>query len=286
MKTNETNLPMEQQLYSIFSSTIENYGLLDGIEKVVFLFSGGKDATLGLYLLDKYLKDHHLSISLEALMVAYPKHVYYMEDGSEASCFVETKKFWSEQQVDLRIFDSAADDFADGEMKACKICKNARKEIVDEYLSQYVGQKKTAIVTGYTLYDALAYMDEICLVSDFDFNNLSQADSAVINRVKNCLHKMKAKEILPNGLTIIRPLIAMKENMIMDAVVALDIPYISRGCKAAINKHKREYFKVLNVAAPINNASYEGLLKFLEKVNLEMPETFEDIELGNYFTDC
>ena len=97
---------------------------------------------------------------------------------------------------------------------------------------------------------------------------------------------MKAKEKLPNGLTIIRPLIAMKENMIMDAVINLNIPYISRGCKAATNKHKREYFKVLNVAAPIDNATYEGLLDFLVKINIDLPETFEDVELGNYFTDC
>lgn len=169
---------------------------------------------------------------------------------------------------------------------ACKICKNARKAIVDKYLNSYIERGNTAIVTGYTLYDALAYMDEICLVSNFDFNNISPDDAVIINRVKNCLHKMKAKEKLPNGLTIIRPLIAMKENMIMDAVINLNIPYISRGCKAATNKHKREYFKVLNVAAFIDNTTYEGLLNFLAKININLPETFEDVELGNYFTDC
>ena len=70
------------------------------------------------------------------------------------------------------------------------------------------------------------------------------------------------------------------------AVINLNIPYISRGCKAATNKHKREYFKVLNVAAFIDNTTYEGLLNFLAKININLPETFEDVELGNYFTDC
>ncbi len=280
------NLPVEQQLYSVFCETVAKYELLSGIEKIVFLFSGGKDATLGLFFLNKYLKERELPISLEALMVAYPKHVYYIEDGTEADCFVETKEFWEEQQVNMKIFDSKESDFKDDEEGACKICKSARKDIVDKYLHSYIGNRNTAIVTGYTLYDALAYMDEICLVSNFDFNNLSPKDAVTMNRVKNCLHKMKAKEILPNGLTIIRPLIAMKENMIMDAVVNLNIPYVSRGCKAAINKHKREYFKVLNVASPINNATYEGLLNFLAKINIDLPETFEDVELGNYFTDC
>lgn len=283
---NVSNLSLEKQLYSIFCETVTKYELLSGIEKVVFLFSGGKDATLGLFFLNKYIKEKKLPVSLEALMVAYPKHVYYLEDGTEADCFVETKRFWEEQQVNVKVFDSEECDFKDDEKGACKICKNARKAIVDGYLDSYIESGNTAIVTGYTLYDALAYMDEICLVSNFDFNNISLADVATLNRVKNCLHKMKAKEKLPNGLTIIRPLIAMKENMIMDAVINLNIPYISRGCKAATNKHKREYFKVLNVAAPIDNATYEGLLDFLAKINIDLPETFEDVELGNYFTDC
>lgn len=283
---NVSDLSVEQQLYSTFCETVVKYELLSGIEKVVFLFSGGKDATLGLFFLNKYIKEKKLPVSLEALMVAYPKHVYYLEDGTEADCFVETKRFWEEQQVKVKIFDSKECDFKDDEKGACKICKNARKAIVDRYLDSYIESGITAIVTGYTLYDALAYMDEICLVSNFDFNNISPDDLATINRVKNCLHKMKAKEKLPNGLTIIRPLIAMKENMIMDAVINLNIPYISRGCKAATNKHKREYFKVLNVAAPIDNATYDGLLNFLAKINIDLPETFEDVELGNYFTDC
>lgn len=283
---NVSNLSLEQQLYSLFCKTVAKYELLSGIEKVVFLFSGGKDATLGLFFLNKYIKEKKLPISLEALMVAYPKHVYYLEDRTEADCFVETKKFWEEQQVNVKVFDSKECDFKDDEKGACKICKNARKAIVDRYLDSYIESGNTAVVTGYTLYDALAYMDEICLVSNFDFNNISLDDVATLNRVKNCLHKMKAKEKLPNGLTIIRPLIAMKENMIMDAVINLNIPYISRGCKAATNKHKREYFKVLNVAAPIDNATYDGLLNFLAKINIDLPETFEDVELGNYFTDC
>lgn len=283
---NVSNLSLEQQLYSIFCETVAKYELLSEIEKVVFLFSGGKDATLGLFFLNKYIKERNLPISLEALMVAYPKHVYYIEDGTEADCFVETKRFWKEQQVSVKIFDSKECDFKDGEKGACKICKNARKAIVDKYLDFYIESGNTAIVTGYTLYDALAYMDEICLASNFDFNNISPNDAVIINRVKNCLHKMKAKEKLPNGLTIIRPLIAMKENMIMDAVIDLNIPYINRGCKVATNKHKREYFKVLNVAEPIDNTTYEGLLSFLAKINIDLPETFEDVELGNYFTDC
>ena len=275
----------EQELFSLFTDTIERHGMLEGIDRVVFLFSGGKDATLGLLFLNRYIREKNLPIALEALMVAYPKHVYYLEDGVEAQCFKETKKFWEEQQVKLVVFDSEEADLGDNTEGACKICKDARKKIVDEYLDNYIVQGKTAVATGYTLYDAMAYMDEICLVSNYDFNNITEED-LVKNRIFNCLHKMNAKELLPNGLRIIRPLIAMKENSILDVVNDLCIPYIDRGCKAATNKHKREYFRVLNVAAPINNVTYEGLLEFVKKINVKMPKEFDDIKLGNYFTDC
>ena len=54
-----------------------------------------------------------------------------------------------------------------------------------------------------------------------------------------------------------------------------------RLCKASENKHKREYFRVLNVAKPINNTSYEGVLSFLSHMNLDLPNTFDDIDCGN-----
>lgn len=45
-------------LYEIFSNTINEYKMLENIEKIIFLFSGGKDATLGLYFMDKYIKEN------------------------------------------------------------------------------------------------------------------------------------------------------------------------------------------------------------------------------------
>ena len=48
----------EQELYSLFADPIERYGMLEEIDRVAFLFSGGKDATLGLLFLNRYLKEY------------------------------------------------------------------------------------------------------------------------------------------------------------------------------------------------------------------------------------
>ena len=55
-------LSLEQQLYLTFCKTVTKYEMLSGIEKVVFLFSGGKDATLGLFFLNKYIKDSNFAL--------------------------------------------------------------------------------------------------------------------------------------------------------------------------------------------------------------------------------
>lgn len=274
----------EEELYGVFSETIEQEKMLENVKKAVFLFSGGKDATLGLYYMNQYIKEHSLDIELNPIMVTFPKHVYFNPDGSELECFTTVKKFWKEQGVDLKILTPEADDFGEDLTGACKLCKSARKSVVDEYLNSC--EDGTAVITGYTLYDALAYMDEICLVSDFDKDNLENADDKTKKRVLNCLHKMKMREELPNGLIVIRPLIKMKENMIMDVVKEKELPYITTPCRASVAKHKREYFAVLNVAAPIMNATYEGLMSFLDVLGIDLPDTFEDVESSNYFTDC
>lgn len=274
---------VDGELFKVFSETIEKYSMLKNVEKLIFLFSGGKDATLGLYFLNKYILDNNLDIELEAIMIKYPKHVYTLENGTNADCYTKTVSFWGNLDVDLKIFEPSCTDIDGSEIDACKICKSARKQLVDTYLNQ---NEKVTVVTGYTLYDALAYMDEICLVTNYDLDLFKIKDEKIIKRIQNCLHKIKAKEELPNGLKIIRPLICMHEDKIMNFVSDNNIPYIDRPCKASVKKHKREYFKVLNVASAINNTSYEGLLSFINQMNLDLPESFDDIDCGNYFTDC
>ena len=280
----------EKSLYSNFTKTVQDYQLLNGLDNLVYLFSGGKDATIGLDYLQRYIHENKINITLDVVMVAYPLHVYFEEDDSPAQIYTDTLNYWKKRGIEIHTFTPEHEDFANDDPEACKICKSIRKSYIDPYLEEFQKRNKgnrVGVVTGYTLYDALAYMDEILLVSNFqNISDLNSFDKKIQNRVNNCLHKMKAKEELPNGLTVIRPLINVHENKVMDYILAEGIPYVNRSCKAAKDKHKREYFKTLNVAAPINNTDYCGLLNFLKAMQIEFPTTFDDITVGNYFTDC
>ena len=274
------------KLYAKFCDTIVKYDLLKEIKKIVYLFSGGKDATIGLYLLNKYLKENSLDIDLQAIMVTYPQHVYFNDDGSERECYAHIKKYWFGQNVNLHVFVPDDADIGGDEANACKICKTARKKLVDKFLDDIDDKPSTAIVTGYTLYDILAYVDEMALVCNYDFRNYTKLDQKIVNRIENCLHKMRAKEELPDGFRIIRPLVDFNEVDVVKSNNELNLRFIETPCNAAKYKHKRAYFKMLDIAYSINNTTYEGVMKFLQDQDVVFPETFQDIEYDNSFTDC
>jgi tRNA(Ile)-lysidine synthase TilS/MesJ len=43
-----------KELYANFSKVVEKYELLEGLDNLIYLFSGGKDATTGLDFLQRY----------------------------------------------------------------------------------------------------------------------------------------------------------------------------------------------------------------------------------------
>jgi len=272
--------------YNKFCNTIEKYNLLESINNVVFLYSGGKDATFGLYFLNKYIMNYYPEINLKAIMVTYPAHVYFEENGEEADCFKRVREFCASQNVDLDVFTSDNQDLTEGAVDGCKICKATRKEILDGYLQNIGENGKSAIVTGYTLYDILAYLDEYCLLTNFTFDMTQFTEKKITERITNCLHKMNVKEELPGGFRIIRPLVDFKESDVVDFLNDNSIPYINRPCKVSSKKHKRIYFEALNLVESMNNSSYEGIMDFLSKHNIELPKTFNDIQYKFHFTDC
>ncbi|MCR4623292.1 MAG: hypothetical protein K5780_01365, partial [Alphaproteobacteria bacterium] len=67
----------ENTLFNNFCETIEKHELLSATKRLIFCFSGGKDATIGLYFLRKYLEENKIEIKLHVIMVLFPKHVYF-----------------------------------------------------------------------------------------------------------------------------------------------------------------------------------------------------------------
>ena len=150
-------------------------------------------------------------------------------------------------------------------------------------LEKYVPEQ-TVIVTGYTLEDFLAYVNEIGLLTNYTYQVDRINDPVKKNRMLAHLHKIKVKEQLPNGFTIIRPLADILPIWVNEYVKENEIPVLNTPCKNSYNKFKRLYSKTMSITK--TDMSYNDMICFLEKNGVKLPETFEYLENLNFFSDC
>lgn len=273
-------------MFRKFCEFVERYNLLDK-EEIVFLNSGGKDATFGLDMLQKYIKLKSLDIKIRCILVMYPQHVYLDCDENFSSEFYSYIGYWKNRGIDIEYY---VPNKCINEENAltCSLCKQSRKDILDKLLDEYlVSEKRITILTGYTLFDAMAYTEEILLYTNYmEKTNFMDFDEIQKKRLLNCLHKILPKEILPNGNSIVRPLLCFRENDIKQYLDKNHINYIKKPCVVAQYKHKRLYFESLKILEETNNVSYEMLINFLLKNGIKFPADFEDLENYQFFIDC
>ncbi len=281
------NQTQNRRVQKMFAETIEGFNLLRNINRILFLFSGGKDATFGLKLLSEYIRESELDIRVEALMITYPKHVYYTYAAIRNDVFERSLDFWKDQGVDLKIVNPPVQDIQNNKAYGCGECKKVRMSAVETFIRESgIDRKGAAIVTGYTLFDAHAYIQEFGLITNYSY----QLDHNLLpekkNKILNCLHKMRIQETLPVGAKILRPLLIFKEDTIKHYLNANDIPYIDVPCNVADYKPKRTIFKTLNEMSSDLNITYDGLMAFLKRNAVVFPEDFQDISNMYNFTDC
>ncbi|MCP4023390.1 MAG: hypothetical protein GY729_16215 [Desulfobacteraceae bacterium] len=273
--------------YALFEESVESFGLLNGIDKILFLFSGGKDATFGLTMLTKYLKAHDLNIDLNILMITYPLHVYFHKNGIRRDIYQDTLDYWKTKNVHLSAIEPEEEDLPNFNTSGCHICKRVRMEAVTKFISKHIAvSENTAIVTGYTLYDAHAYMQEFSTTTNYTYDVNVIKNPKMKNKMLNYLHKMQIKENLSNGMQIIRPLLQFKEDVIRAYLAERNIPFINVPCKVADYKPKRQMFKLLNEMSGDLNITYGGLMNFLDSKGVVFPKNFNDISSKFDFTDC
>ncbi len=279
MIQNESTEKIEERFFSV----LEKYELLQELENVMCFFSGGKDATFGLYLLKKYADAHGLKIQFKAFMLLYPKHMYFDENGRERESFIQSVEFCKNIGVDLTTLHTNSDDLKENE-PGCHQCKNVRLELIHQIAKDYLS--KTAIMTGYTLYDIMAYIDRIAIATGYTFDLKRLEDEKLVRTVNAYLHKMQIKEKLPNGVTFIRPLLPFSDEVIRDYLERKKIKYMREQCLVSSLNYKRVYFNNLNLMKEFNPTRYEDLIAFLLKNGIELPTTYSDLESDIYFRDC
>lgn len=272
---------VDEQLSEKFKAAVKDFSLFDNIDTFVLLFSAGKDCTFLLNMLLEHFPD--VASKMDTLCILYPHHVYCNASG-DLSNFVEVKSYWKSRGVKIDYNNSPCADFDDDDIYGCKICKRSRKAIIDPY----VNTKKdgTGLMTGFTLYDTLAYINMLLYHVDFNLENFEKLPPESKTFLVKTLHKIIPREILPSGKIMIRPLLRFNELEIKEYLLYKKIPYITTPCKVGKYKFKRQYFNALNVYQG-SLASYDGLLDMLQRHKIFLDELpFDEMIEDNFFIDC
>jgi len=275
-----------ERCYEKFCYIIESRKLFDNVERFLFLFSCGKDCSMMLDLFDRYYREHNMSQKVVYFSAPYPKHMYFWDDGEPNDNFNEIKQYWEERRIAINYVIPPFDDFEDDDKFGCKICKRSRKEIIDKYVNEF--SHGTGLLTGFTMYDALSYLNMVLLNCNFRLEDLKKLEEPLRSTTSKMLHKMSLKELLPNGKMMIRPMLPFNEQEVKAYLKISNIPYLTTDCKINKYKFKRIYSGALDLyeGFPV---TYEGMECFLEQHGICLNNnglSFEDVENDNFFIDC
>lgn len=272
--------------YSKFKKIVETRALFDDINEFLLLFSCGKDCSMMLDLFFRYYRENKMTQKLVIFSAPFPKHMYYTGDGRETDNFAQIKKYWQERNVSIQYEVPSFDDFEDDDKYGCKICKRSRKAVIDRFVNMF--SRNVGIVTGFTIYDALAYLNMLLLTCNFDVDNIKTLPEPLKSTTTKMLHKMSLREHLPNGKYMIRPMLPFTEQEVKAYLEATHIPYLTTPCKISKYKFKRLYSYALDLYEDFP-VTYEGMESFLKKCGIMLNDgglSFEDVEGDNFFIDC
>ena len=276
---------VKEQSYIKFSEIIEQRKLFDGIERFLVLFSCGKDCSMMLDLFLRYYREHGITLPITIFSAPYPKHMYFVNDRPNDN-FAEIMRYWDNRNVEIQYVTPDFEDFADEDRNGCLICKKSRKSEIDKFVNKH--GENTGILTGFTIYDALSYLNMILLNCNYNIQNLQSLPEPLKSSTTKMLHKMSLKEFLPNGKIMTRPMLPFQEQEVKAYLEQTGIPYLSTPCKICKYKFKRLYSAALDLYE-VFPVTYDGIENFLNANGICLNGnhlSFEDVEHDNYFIDC
>lgn len=283
--SNKINDDIVESMYERFSECINSRGLLNDLSSLTLLFSCGKDCSVLLDLILRYFEENSFNIDFSVFSVLYPIHMYYYDDGTERKVVNEIREYWLSRGIDIKFVLPDDLDIDSCKSSACKQCKKVRKAIIDPYVNSQV--KKTGILTGFSIFDALAYLDMFLLNCGYDISKICDLPDDLKRTSTKMLHKISLREYLPTEKYMIRPLLIFNDIEIISYLKEKQIPYNSVECMAYRSKFKRKYAQALSIHGIIPN--YEDIECFFDRNGIVINNnglSFDDVVTDNYFVDC
>lgn len=269
--------------YSIWKT--DNQAILEDLsdKKVMIPYSGGKDSSVVLYLIQKAAEE--FDFNYEARGVFFPANVYSDRDVKKIN------SYWHKRNISIiwhkvPVSDECLAEALKKGQSPCLTCIQMKKKILVSQLNRMISDwNSIVIVMSYSLWDLVsATLEHISRATFSDKNYLSslqekRTDERFIETAQRFYPLLKIK----GGPTIYKPLIKYNDQEIQKFISANSIPLTTTSCSYKEFRPKRifaTYYEKTDLFF-----DYSKVLDFSKKA-LNLPDItyYEEIDMEEYIT--
>jgi tRNA(Ile)-lysidine synthase TilS/MesJ len=230
-------------------------------KRVLLFYSGGKDSSLCMDLLQYASKK--FNFSFEAHAGAFPIHRYTREERKRLD------RYWQDRGIPIKWHEFVEKD-ADLEehQNPCVLCQQIRKRLLFQIVQDRAeDMEKLVLVPAFSLWDLVSYGLEHIL-SDRLAPEGKPAPHQDMQRFHETAQRFYPHLKMREGYEVFRPLIRFNRPDIIETLVERNIPTLSIHCNFSSFRPKRllqSYYQQMGL-----HFSYDSLLAFAHK-SLDLP---------------
>ncbi len=245
-----------------------------GGKTLAVTYSGGKDSSVTLYMLNK-TRDRY-GFVIQAYLYAFPVHRYTGES------LKVLKEYWREEGVTVNsYFPDADDSILEGVENPCRVCQNLRKKQLLTLFDMYKDRvEDLVIVSGHSLWDLAGYAVNRMVASELS----TTSDTAVSRESSSRERFLEVSQRfypffkMPGAYYVYRPMLFLNKDEIEDVLKEERIPVLDKPCKYSELRPKKVlsyYFEKFGY-----NFSYDNVIKFARE-RLNIPDISRFQEMSN-----
>jgi hypothetical protein len=208
---------------------------------VMVFFSGGKDSSVALHLIQE--AGEEFGFSFEAHAGMYPKHVFTPEDREKIDGFWRARGVTIQWHPIGEADERLAIALAEG-VSPCLICNTAKKkDLMGYFRKRELAMDSLVIVMSYSLWDLVSASIEHILGSMYAGADSSPAvrHKPIEERYVETFQRFYPILKMKDGFLVFKPLIRYNDQEILNFISEKKIPILTTRCSYRQYRPKRHF---------------------------------------------
>lgn len=246
-------------------------------KQVMMFFSGGKDSSIVLHLLQLASADFHFTF--ETHTGVFPHHVFSPEDRQKLDTYWQKRGVTINWHDVLESDDQLATALAEG-TSPCLVCNTAKKRQLLNYIKgSGLDTASLVIVISYSLWDLVSATIEHILGSVYASPQYTPSINGKPReeRFLETFQRFYPLLQFTNGFSVFKPLIYYNDQAIIDLIRRENIPLLCTSCNYKEYRPKRlfgQYYEKMNL-----QFEFQDVLNFARNT-LHLPDEAFFTQLG------